>query len=74
MKVRWTPGQLARAGSAIVVGLAILLSVRLFAAIDAASGSGSDTLLGFVPNDLVIWAVALAVIWIIRRAASQPGR
>ncbi len=74
MKVRWTPAQLARVGSAIVAGLAVVLSVRLFVAIDGASGSGSDTLLGFVPNDLVIWAVALAVIWLIRRAAGQPGR
>lgn len=58
----------------IVVVLAVVVSVRLFRAIDEASHSVSDTLLGFVPNDLVVWAVALAVIWLIRRAASQPGR
>ena len=74
MKVSWTPARLARAGSAIVIGLALVLSGRLFVAIDSATGSVSDTFLGFVPNDLVIWAVALAVIWLIRRAAGQPGR
>jgi hypothetical protein len=74
VKVRWTPAQLARAGSVIVVVVAVVLSVQLFLAIDAASGSGSDTLLGFVPNDLVIWAVALTLIWLIRHTAGQPGR
>ncbi len=74
MRVRWTPAQLARAGSAIVIALAVVLSVRLFVAIDKASGSGSDALLGFVPNDLLIWAVALAVIWLIQAAAGKAGR
>jgi flagellar biosynthesis protein FliQ len=67
---RLAPGQLARIGTVLIVVLAGLISIRLFIAIDAASHSGSDTLLGFVPNDLVIWAIALAGIWLLRRAAS----
>ena len=67
---RLGPGQLARLGTVLIVVLAGLISVRLFLAIDAASHSGSDTLLAFVPNDLVIWAIALAAIWLLRRAAS----
>jgi len=51
-----------------------VVSVRLFLAIDEASHSGSDTLLGFVPNDLVVWAVALALIWVLRRAAGSASR
>ena len=67
---RLGPGQLARLGTVLIVVLAGLISIRLFMAIDAASHSGSDTLLGFVPNDVVIWAIALAGIWLLRRAAS----
>lgn len=63
------PGQLARLGTIFIVVLAGLISIRLFMAIDAASHSASDTLLGFVPNDLVIWAIAAAGIWVLRRAA-----
>ena len=74
MSSRWTPAQLARAGSVVVVALALVVSVRLFVAIDAASHSSSDTLLGFVPNDIVIWAVALAIVWLLRRAARSAGR
>jgi hypothetical protein len=70
----WTPRQLARAGSAIIVILASIVSVRLFLAIDGASQSASDTLLGFVPNDVVIWAVALAGIWLLGRAAAGRRR
>jgi hypothetical protein len=64
------PDQLARVGTVLIVALAGLISIRLFLAIDAASQSGSDTLLAFVPNDIVIWAIALAGIWLLRRAAS----
>ena len=46
------PAQLARLGTVLIVILAGLISVRLFLAVDAASHSSSDTLLGFVPNDL----------------------
>lgn len=67
---RLAPGQLARIGTVLIVVLAGLISIRLFIAIDAASHSGSDTLLGFVPNDVVIWAIALAGIWLLHRAAS----
>jgi len=74
VKLRWTPERLARAGSAIVIVLTLIVSVRLFLAIDEASHSGSDTLLGFVPNDVVLWAVALALIWLIRRAAGRTAR
>jgi hypothetical protein len=63
------PGQLARLGTILIVVLAGLISIRLFMAIDVASHSASDTLLGFVPNDLVIWAIAVAGIWVLRRAA-----
>lgn len=64
----WTAAQLARAGSLIVIVLAAIVSIRLFMAIDGRSHSVSDTLLGFVPNDLVVWALALAGIWGLRRA------
>ncbi|HLY13644.1 MAG TPA: hypothetical protein VKR24_04795 [Candidatus Limnocylindrales bacterium] len=64
------PAQLARLGTVLIVILAGLISIRLFLAVDAASHSSSDTLLGFVPNDLVLWAIALAGIWLMRRAAS----
>jgi len=74
MKLHWTPRQLARAGSLVVAGLTLLVSIRLFLAIDGQSHSVSDTLLGFVPNDLVLWAVALALIWLLRRSAGQGGR
>ena len=74
MKPRWTPEQLARAGTAVIVVLATVVSVRLFAAIDGASHSVSDTLLGFVPNDIVIWALALAAVWLVRRAPGPMGR
>jgi hypothetical protein len=74
MSSRWTPEQLARAGSVVVLVLAAVVSIRLFGAIDAASHSGSDTLLGFVPNDTVIWAVALAIVWLLNRAARSAGR
>ena len=74
MNVRWTPRQLARAGSAVIVLLALIVSVRLFVAIDSASHSGSDTLLGFVPNDVVVWALALAGVWLLRRAGASRGR
>jgi flagellar biosynthesis protein FliQ len=74
MRRRWAPEQLARAGAAVIVVLALVVSVRLFVAIDAAGHSVSDTLLGFVPNDIVIWALALAVIWLVRRAARPAGR
>jgi hypothetical protein len=67
---RLGPGQLARLGTILIVALAGLISIRLFMAIDAASHSGSDTLLGFVPNDLIIWAITLAAIWLLRRTAS----
>jgi flagellar biosynthesis protein FliQ len=70
----WTPRQLARAGSVVIVILASFVSVRLFLAIDGASHSVSDTLLGFVPNDVVIWAVALAGIWLLGRAAARRRR
>ncbi len=63
------PEQLARLGSILVVVLAGLISVRLFLAIDSASHSASDTLLGFVPNDVLVWTIALAGIWLLRRAA-----
>jgi hypothetical protein len=63
------PEQLARLGSILVIVLAGSISVRLFMAIDGASHSSSDTLLGFVPNDVLIWAIALAAIWLLRRAA-----
>ena len=52
----------------------MVLSVRLFAAIDQASQSATDTLLGFVPNDLVVWAVAVALVWWLRRAAASARR
>ncbi len=68
MNVRWTPEQLARVGSLVVLTLAVILSIRLFLAIDAVSHSGSDTLLGFVPNDIVIWAIALVLVWLLRGA------
>jgi hypothetical protein len=74
VKVRWTPDQLARVGTGIVLALTVVQSIRLFLAIDGASHSVSDTLLGFVPNDLVLWAVALALIWLLRRAAGRAGR
>jgi len=73
MHRRWTPDRLARAGTAVIVVLAAVVSVRLFLAIDGASHSVSDTLLGFVPNDIVIWALALAAIWLVRRAARPAG-
>jgi len=63
------PAQLARLGTVLIVVLAGLISVRLFIAIDATRHSGSDTLLGFVPNDVLVWAIALAGIWLLRRAA-----
>ncbi len=69
----WTAAQLARAGSLIVIVLAAIVSIRLFIAIDGRSHSVSDTLLGFVPNDLVVWALALAGIWGLRRAG-RPAR
>lgn len=69
----WTVGQLVRAGSLILVVLAAILSVRLFLAIDASTHSMSDTLIGFVPNDLAIWALALAGIWLLRRAGRSKG-
>jgi hypothetical protein len=72
--VRWTPAQLARLGTAVIIVLAGLVSVRLFLAIDAASHSASDTLIGFVPNDIVVWAAALAGIWLLRRAAGGGSR
>jgi hypothetical protein len=69
----WTAVQLARAGSLIVIFLAGIVSIRLFMAIDGQAGSVSDTLLGFVPNDVVVWALAVAGIWALRRAArSRP--
>ena len=74
MSFRWTPEQLARAGSVVVVALAPVVSIRLFLAIDAVSHSGSDALLGCVPNDIVIWAVALAIVWLLQRAARSAGR
>jgi hypothetical protein len=74
VNVPWTPRRLASAGSVVLVVLASIVSVRLFLAIDGASHSVSDTLLGFVPNDVVIWAVALAGIWLLRRAATSGGR
>jgi len=74
VNVPWTPRQLARAGAAVIVLLASIVSVRLFFAIDGASHSVSDTLLGFVPNDVVIWALALAGIWLLRRAATSGSR
>ena len=74
MSPRWTPEQLGRAGSVVVMALAAVVSIRLFLAIDAASHSGSDTLLGFVPNDVVIWAIALAIVWLLNRAARSAGR
>ena len=74
MSSRWTPAQLARAGSVVVVALALIVSVRLFVAIDAASHSSSDTLLGFVPSDIVIWAVALEQPDDRQRAARSAGR
>ena len=64
----WTVDRLVRAGSLILVVLAAIVSIRLFLAIDADTGSTTDTLIGFVPNDLVIWALALAGIWLLRRA------
>jgi hypothetical protein len=64
----WTAAQLARAGSLIVIVLAGIVSIRLFLVIDNQSGSVGDTLLGFVPNDLLIWALALAGVWALRRA------
>jgi hypothetical protein len=72
--VRWTPAQLARLGTAVIIVLAGLVSVRLFLAIDEASHSASDTLIGFVPNDIVVWAAALAGIWLLRRAAGGGSR
>jgi flagellar biosynthesis protein FliQ len=72
-KSRWTPEQLGRAGSSVVIALAVVVSIRLFVAIDSASHSASDTLLGFVPNDIVIWAVALLTVWLLRRL-SHPTR
>ena len=74
MNLPWTPRQLARAGSVVIVILASIVSVRLFLAIDGASHSVSDTLLGFVPNDVVIWAVALGGIWLLGRAAARRRR
>lgn len=74
MNLRWTPELLARAGTALIVVLAAFVSLRLLVAIDGASHSVSDTLLGFVPNDIVIWAVALAGIWLLRRAATRRPR
>ena len=74
MKSRWTPEQLGRAGSSVVIALAAVVSIRLFVAIDAASHSASDTLLGFVPNDIVIWAVALGIVWLLRRLSHPTGR
>jgi flagellar biosynthesis protein FliQ len=71
VNVPWTPRQLGRAGVAVIVLLASIVSVRLFIAIDGTSHSVSDTLLGFVPNDVVIWALALAGIWLLRRAATS---
>jgi hypothetical protein len=64
----WTAARLARAGALIVIVLAGIVSIRLFLAIDGQAGSVSDTLLGFVPNDLVVWTLALAGIWALRRA------
>ena len=63
-----TAAQLARTGSLIVIVLAAIVSIRLFMAIDGRSHSFSDALLGFVPNDLVVWALALVGIWALRRA------
>ncbi len=74
MSVRWTPGQLVRVGTTVIVLLAAIISVRLFLVIDGASHSASDTLLGFVPNDLVVWAAALIGIWLLRRAGRQRDR
>ena len=68
LTVPWTVDRLVRAGSLILVVLAAIVSIRLFLAIDADTGSTTDTLIGFVPNDLVIWALALAGIWLLRRA------
>jgi hypothetical protein len=73
MSSRWTPEQLGRAGCAVVIALAAVLSIRLFGAIDAVSQSASDTLLGFIPNDIVIWAVALVIVWLLR-GATHPMR
>jgi flagellar biosynthesis protein FliQ len=70
----WTPRQLAQAGTAVIVVLASLVSVRLFIAIDGASHSAGDMLLGFVPNDVFVWALALAGIWLLRRAATSGSR
>jgi hypothetical protein len=74
VNVPWTPRQLARAGTAVIVILASIVSVRLFIAIDGASHSVSDTFLGFIPNDVVIWALALAGTWLLRRAAANRSR
>jgi len=64
----WSAAKLARAGSLIVIVLASIVSIRLFMAIDSQASSVSDTLLGFVPSDLVVWALALAGVWAFRRA------
>ncbi len=61
-------GRLVRAGTLIVIVLAVVISVRLFLVIDAQDHSVSDTLIGFVPNDLIVWAAALAGVWLLRRA------
>jgi hypothetical protein len=74
VKVPWTPRQLVRAGTAVLLVLASIVSIRLFIAIDGASHSVSDTLLGFVPNDVVVWALALAGIWLLRRTAASRSR
>jgi len=69
--VPWTAGQLARAGTLIVVGLATVISLGLLLDLAAEHESVGAVLLGFIPNDIVVWAIALAGIWGLRRAGRR---
>jgi hypothetical protein len=69
--VPWTTGQLARAGTLIVVALASVISLRLLLDLAAEHDSIGAVLLGFIPNDVVVWALALAGIWGLRRAGRR---
>ena len=54
-----------------MVALASVISLRLLLDLAAEHDSIGAVLLGFIPNDVVVWALALAGIWGLRRAGRR---
>jgi hypothetical protein len=54
------------------MGAAAALSVWIFFSVDSSSHSVSDTFYGSVAAIGLVWLVALAVVFVLRRTISDP--